>query len=283
MLKDYYLMTKPGIIYGNLLTTVGGYMLASAGRINLTLLSALLVGTSLVIASACVFNNYIDRDIDQKMARTKDRALATGQISNGNALTFASVLGVGGFLILVSFTNDLTVFIALFALVTYVVLYSIGKRFTVYGTSIGSLAGAAPPVAGYCAASGRFDMGAILLGLILVLWQMPHFYAIALNRQDDYAAAGIPVLPLKKSIQFTKVAILLYIMSFTLSTQLLSLYGYTGFTFLVVMAASGLGWLWLGINEYNTKTKSWAKNMFKFSLIVILLFSVTLAATPLLP
>lgn len=284
MLKDYYRLTKPGIIYGNLVTTTGGFMLASAGNVNITSLVAVLAGTALVIASACVFNNYIDTDIDRKMARTKQRALVTGAIKEGYALLYASFLGLAGFAILALFTNELTVTVGLIAVITYVGLYSVGKRRSVHGTFIGSIAGASPPVAGYLAASGRFDLGAFLVGVILILWQMPHFYAIAMYRKKDYAAAGLPVLPVKKGFKITRYTIVMYIMSFTLVTLLLTNYGYTGFIFMTVMSLIGLGWLFLGLQKVEEDQQvSWARQMFLFSLIVIAVLSVMLALGPLLP
>lgn len=284
MLKDYYYLTKPGIIYGNAINTTGGFLLASKGNVNFSLFLAVLVGTALVIASACVFNNYIDQEIDQKMARTKKRALVTGAITDGYALIFASLLGVFGFAVLTMFTNNLTVLIGLLAMLTYIVFYGIGKRRSVHGTLIGSFAGAAPPMAGYCAAAGYFDLGALLVGLILILWQMPHFYAIAMYRREDYANAGIPVLPVKKGLQITKLTIVMYIMSFTLATISLTIYGYTGFIFLIVMSSFGLGWLLLGLQDFNKNNHTeWARKMFHFSLIVILALSVMMSVGPLLP
>ncbi len=122
LLKTYYNLTKPGIIYGNLLTATGGFLLASKGHINFWLLMATLAGISLVIASACVINNYIDRDIDKLMARTKKRALASGEIINRNALVYAAVLGALGFFILLKHTNNLTAIIGLIGYIDYIIL-----------------------------------------------------------------------------------------------------------------------------------------------------------------
>ena len=140
------------------------------------------------MASACVFNNYIDRQVDKKMERTKNRALVTGLISGRNAILFATLLGLIGNLILFLYTNLLTVFVAGLGFFVYVVLYSLWKCRTIYGTAIGSIAGAVPPVVGYCAVSNHFDAGALILFAMMVLWQMPHFFAIALLHFDDYAA-----------------------------------------------------------------------------------------------
>jgi len=221
MIKDYYSLTKPGIIFGNAIPAVAGFFLASKGHPNAGLFIAMLVGISFVIASACVFNNYIDRDIDKFMARTKKRALPTGIISGRNALLYAIVLGVIGFSLLLFYTNLLTTFVGFVGFFVYIVLYGISKRRSVYGTIVGSIAGAVPPVVGYVAVTNNFDMGALLLFLILVIWQMPHFYAIAIFREDDYAAASIPVLPIKQGIKATKIHMVLYIAAFLIATVML--------------------------------------------------------------
>lgn len=198
MAKAHIVLTKPGIILGNVITTAGGFALASRGDIDFRLFFLTLIGLSFVIASSCVFNNYIDRHVDAKMGRTKNRALATGEISIKNALIFGMLLGLIGVWILFVYTNPLTVSIALAGFLIYVFPYSFGKYRTTYGTLIGSVAGATPPLVGYCAVTNSFDLGALILFFVVVFWQMPHFYAIAIYRFKDYAKAGIPVLPVKK-------------------------------------------------------------------------------------
>ncbi len=236
------------------------------------------------MASACVFNNYIDRGIDEKMARTKRRALVIGKISARAALTYASVLGLAGFSILLLWTNGLVALIGLIAYVDYIVLYGWSKRHSVHGTLVGSISGAAPPVAGYCAVTDRFDLGALIIFLIMVCWQMVHFYAIAIRRAKDYKAAGIPVLPLVKGIRQTKIQMILYTVAFTLAVVDLSVKGYTGWAFGVVMGAIGLLWLYKGLKSFSVKDDiAWAKRMFLFSLVVLLSFSVMLSVGSTLP
>jgi protoheme IX farnesyltransferase len=282
--KAYYRLTKPGIIYGNLLTTAGAFLLASKWHIDFSLFLGVLAGTALVIASACVFNNYIDRGIDEKMARTSKRAIVTGKINGRGAITYASLLGVLGFSTLILFTNSLVVVIGLVAFFDYIVLYGITKRRSVHGTLVGTIAGSAPPVAGYCAVTDHFDSGALVIFLIMVCWQMVHFYAIAIRRSKDYKAAKIPVMPLVKGIESTKIQMLLYTAAFIASVIALSLLGYTGYTFAVVMAALGLVWLWKGLKSFKIKDNvAWAKHMFLFSLIVLLSFSVMMTVGSVLP
>ena len=173
-IKNYLLVAKPGIVFGNLISAAAGFFLASKGLVDSVALPATLIGISLVVASGCVFNNCVDRKIDRKMVRTRNRALAKGLISLKIAVSYATILGIAGMALLCAVTNLLSVVIVAAGLVIYVGVYSLYmKRSSVYSTLIGSLAGATPPLAGYCAVTGRFDMGAVLLLSIFSLWQMP--------------------------------------------------------------------------------------------------------------
>jgi protoheme IX farnesyltransferase len=283
LFKTYLSLTKPGIIRGNAVTAAAGFFFASRGNIDIGLGLALLVGLSLVIASACVFNNYIDRGIDKKMARTKQRALVSGSVSGRNALIFASLLGILGAVVLGIYTNALTLGLALFGFFAYVVIYGIGKRATVHGTVIGSISGAVPPVAGYTAAAGSIDSAAIILFLILVFWQMPHFYAIAMYRSKDYAAAGIPVLPVARGLRKTQIQILLYVAAFTLTAYSLAFFGYAGYIYAATVSFLGLFWFVFGTLGFNSPDKNrWARKMFFLSLIIITVVSIMLSVDHLL-
>lgn len=274
MLKTYSLLTKPGIIIGNLITTVGGFALASKGNINYSLFLAVLVGLGLIIASACVWNNYIDRDLDQKMERTKNRALVKGTISFFKAKVFAAALGILGSLVLFFFAPPITLYISLIGLFVYVVLYSLWKGSLKYATLIGSVAGAIPIVVGYVAVTQKLDLAAFVLFAMMVLWQMPHFFAIALYRVRDYEAAAIPVLPVLRGIHTTQVRMLLYIIAFLCSIPLLTVLGYTGYLYLTLMALVGGVWLFLSIRGFKSEQPQvWARKMFLFSLVVIMMQS----------
>jgi protoheme IX farnesyltransferase len=284
MLRECYLLTKPGIIYGNALTAIAGFLLASRWHVRPLLLAATIVGTCLVIASACVINNYIDRGIDTKMARTQKRGLVTGKINGRWAIIYGMALGLIGFTALVLFTNLLVVAIGLVAYIDYIVLYGISKRISFHGTLVGSVAGAAPPVAGYCAVTGHFDGGALIIFLIMVCWQMVHFYAIAIRRADDYKAAGIPVLPLVKGVPATKVQMISYTAAFIAAVTALTVFGYAGYLFLILMAGAGLLWLYKGLTSFRiTDNIQWASGMFGYSLLVLLIFSAALATGSILP
>lgn len=280
----YYKLTKPGIVRGNAITALGGFFLAARGHINLTVLLAMVTGLSLIIASGCVWNNYLDRNIDKKMKRTQKRALVTGAISVRSALIFGTILGLLGTYLLIHFTTMLTAAIALFGFVAYVIIYGIGKRKTVHGTAIGSISGSIPPVVGYVAVTNQLDLGALLLFLVLVCWQMPHFYAIAIMRMKDYAKAGIPVLPVKRGVYATKVQIVLYIIVFILACMALTFCGYTGYTYTLVMGLVGLFWLDRSIRGFRVDNdRKWAGKVFGFSLLALLVFSVMISVNSLLP
>jgi len=270
MVKKHIVLTKPGIILGNVITTAAGFALASRGNIDYSLFVMTLIGLSLIIASSCVFNNIIDRHVDAQMARTKNRGLATGEVSCKSAVIMGVVLGLFGAWILFSYTNLLALLIATFGFLIYVFPYSFGKYRTSYGTLIGSIAGAAPPLVGYCAVTNRFDLGALLLFLIVVFWQMPHFYAIAIYRLHDYSRAGVPVLPVKQGIRTTKVHMVLYTIAFIVAALLLPLLNFTGYVYFWTAAILGLIWLWQCLQGFKCKNDAvWARKVFLFSLVVI--------------
>lgn len=277
-LRSYYELTKPGIIAGNAVTAIAGFLLASRGYIDWWLFIAMLAGISFVMAGGCVFNNYIDRGIDAKMERTKQRVLVHEGVSFEVVLTYGTILALLGLFILGCWTNPLTTGIALIGFFVYVVWYGYEKRHSIYGTLVGSIAGAVPPIVGYCAVTDRFDAGAIILFVILCLWQMPHFYAIAIYRLEEYKAADIPVLPVKKGIAATKVQMLLYIIAFVLAVPLLTIYGYTGYTYLVIALLLALIWLGLSISGFWAKdNRRWARRMFFYSLITLMVLCLVIA------
>ena len=280
MIKPYLQVTKPGIIVGNLISVVGGFLLASKGSINGYLLILTLLGVSLVVASGCAFNNLIDRDIDPKMERTKNRVLVRGLASARVTFALATILGIAGFVVLYFGANPLAMWLSVMGFVVYVGIYSLYmKRHSVYGTLIGSLSGAAPPVIGYCAVSNNFDAGALILLAIFSLWQMPHSYAIAIYRFKDYQAANIPVLPVVKGIAVAKHHITFYIIAFMFATLMLSIGGYAGYKYLVVAAAVSVWWLCMALSGYKAQNNDriWARKLFVFSIIAITTLSIMMS------
>ena len=285
VIKNYLRVTKPGIVFGNLITAAGGFFLAAKGQIDPGLLLPVIGGISLVVASGCVFNNCIDRNLDRKMVRTRNRVLARRLISPKIAVCYASLLGIGGTALIRTAANMLSVAIVLMGFAVYVGVYSLYlKRHSVYGTLIGSLAGAAPPLAGYCAVSGCFDMGALILLAIFSLWQMPHCYAIAIFRRDDYAAADIPVLSVNHGMPGVKKHILGYLLAFIAASLMLTFAGYTGYSYLAVAVASGLSLLYLAWSGYKTADdRRWAKKLFVFSILTIFVLSVMMSIDAAVP
>lgn len=285
--KTYYSLTKPGVLYGNVLTAVAGFLLAAGAQrtFSLGLFLATVAGMSLIIASACVLNNFFDRDIDSLMERTKTRASVTGAVSGRNTVIFGIILGIVSLLILGFFTNWLALTIGVAGFIDYVFLYAMwSKRRSIHGTLVGSLSGAAPILAGYVAVSDRIDAGAVLVFLILFFWQMPEFYSISIYRRKEYAAAKVPVMSVVKGVQNTKIQIFIYTLAFVVCTLLLTVFGYTGYIYLAVMALLGGYWLRLGYLGLRARdSTAWARKMFRFSLVMILALCVMLAIGPLLP
>lgn len=284
MLKQFFVLTKPGIIIGNLIPAIASFLLASKTQINWILMIEMIIGVYLVIASACIFNNYFDRDIDSRMERTQKRIKAWRAISPNLALVLGGLLGLLGIFELYFFTNPLTTLLGVAGFIFYVFFYTFSKHHTVVSTEIGSISGAIPPVAGYTAVSHQIDKAAIILFLILVFWQMPHFYAIGIFRLKDYQAAKVPILPVKNGLKYTRFAILGYVLAFLVTSISLSYFGYTGKTYFVVMLFLGLAWIMLGLLGFRTPNlQLWAKKMFRFSLIVILVVSVIISINTVLP
>lgn len=285
VLKNYLRLTKPGVMLGNLITTAAGFLLASEGHIDWLLFLATNIGTGLIISSACVINNVLDQDIDAKMERTRTRPLITGEANSMIATIFGITIGLVGIAILIAWTNWWVVCVGLFGFITYVWLYGASsKRKSVHGTLVGSLSGAAPILAGYVAVRPGLETGAIILFLVLFFWQLPEFYSIAIYRLKEYKAADVPVISVVKGITHTKKAIFLYVLLFVSSTMALYVYGYSGKVYTVAMGGLGAYWIWLGSEGFTAPdTNKWAKRMFRFSLIVLLVFCLMISVDSFLP
>lgn len=281
--KRYYVLSKPGIIRANVITALAGYLLASQFNIDGSVLVGLLVGSTLIIAGACAYNNYIDRGIDRAMARTKKRALVTGEMSGRSALTYATITTLLGFAIVGRTQNGLTTVLLMIAFIDYVVLYGISKRKSVHGTLVGCISGAMSLVAGYTAVTNQIDLGGWLLFIIMVAWQMAHFYGIALYRLADYKAAKIPVMPAVKGVQSTKLQVLVYMVAFIIACITLGLAGYIGVIATVVLVMLGVAWFVKAARSYHLLAADvWGRQVFLFSLLVMLGMSIMLSVGPLL-
>ncbi|MEK4030320.1 MULTISPECIES: heme o synthase [Bacillaceae] len=268
-LKDFLALIKIGIVNSNLITIFTGLWLAIVfnGLHFLTQLDTVfytLIGSSLIIAGSASLNNFIDRDIDPLMERTKGRPTVTGKISYPKVMLIGVAFIIIGtaFLFLTTFTAGL---IGLIGVFSYVVVYSMwSKRRHVSNTVVGSISGAVPPLIGWAAIDPNLDIVAWMLFLIMFIWQPPHFYALAMRRCEEYRAAGIPMLPVVKGFAVTKRHTMIWVLALLpLPFFMTSL----GTAFVVLATVLNIGWLALGVSGYRMKDDlKWAKLMFIYSL-----------------
>lgn len=279
MRKDVLLVAKPWLVLANLVTAAAGYFFATGGRLAPATFFPAMAGIALVVAAGCVANNCLDRDIDRDMDRTRGRALASGALPLRTGRRAALGLGLAGAAILLAGTNALTLAIVCLGLAVYVGLYTaLLKRRTPYATLLGSLAGAAPPLAGYCAARGTFDLGAWLVLAIFSLWQIPHSHAIAIHRLDDYARAGIPVLPVVRGISVARTHLAWHVAAFVLAAVLPAVCGLAGPGYLAATLVCGGIWLFLAFRRPpDADPRRQAGQLSRFSIVVIVVQSLLLA------
>ena len=273
-LRAYYKLTKPGIIQGNAIHVVAGALFASTMGFNWSALLGVLFGTSFVIASACVANNYMDRGIDAKMKRTKKRASVTGRISLRAAMIFAAILLIIGLGILYAYTNMSVIIIGLSAYILYVFAYGWAKRHTVHSTLVGAIPGALPAMAGYVAIEGHVTLAAWLVFLVVFAWQMPHFYAISLFRKNEYASARVPVLGVVKRFDTVRGYILAYMLAYLAAISLLITYQVVGPPAGLLLLVGAGYWLVVFASTKTSDEAKWARTIFGASLILTLLLLV---------
>jgi protoheme IX farnesyltransferase len=238
--RDYFELGKPRVVALIVFTAVVGMFLAVPG---LPPLEALLFGTlgiGLAASSAAAINHVLDRRYDEQMARTMGRPIPSGLVTTGQALAYAAVIGTLAMLVLWALVNPLTAVLTFASLIGYAVLYTVWlKHVTPQNIVIGGAAGAAPPVLGWTAVTNSVDPHALLLFLIIFVWTPPHFWALAIARRDDYARAGIPMLPVAYGIEFTRLHILLYTILLVIVTLLPYLTGMSGLIYLAAAVALG--------------------------------------------
>lgn len=280
-----YRLTKPGVTYGNLITTIAAFLFASDGHIDWGVFLSLTVGTWAVIASACVINNFLDQDIDSKMERTRNRPLITGEVSGQQAVLFGALLGLGGTVLLALFTNWWVVGVGIFGWIVYVLFYgALGKRLSVHGTLVGSLSGAAPILAGYVAVYPGLDWTAAVLFAAIFFWQMPEFYSISIFREREYAKAGVPVSSIIRGVPATIRQIFFYTILTLASMLALAVSPLTSWTYWVVMLILGMRWLHLAAEgQLTDDTVSWSRRNFRYALVILVVFCAVIALNPYLP
>ncbi|AEE25120.1 MAG: heme o synthase [Paraglaciecola chathamensis] len=275
--RDYYEMTKPKVVMLLLLTALVGMCLASETWISWKILLAGLTGIGFLSSAAAVINHVVDRKIDAQMARTSNRPLPKGKVSPKRALVFAGLLTVVGYVILELWVNRLTALLTLASLVGYAFVYTMYlKRATPQNIVIGGLAGAAPPLLGWTAVTNDIHAHALLLVLIIFIWTPPHFWALAIHREKDYARAQIPMLPCTHGIEFTKTSILLYTVLLALICVLPYLIGMTGAIYLIGSSALNAGFLYYAWKLKFASDEHTAMKTFKFSIIHLMVLFVVL-------
>lgn len=275
--RDYYEMTKPKVVLLLLLTALVGMCLAVEGALPLQQLIAGMFGIGLLSSAAAVINHVVDRNIDSKMARTYNRPVPKGKVTPQKALIFAAILSVVGYLALEVYVNRLTALLTLASLVGYAVIYTMYlKRATPQNIVIGGLAGAAPPLLGWTAMTGEIHGNALLLVLIVFTWTPPHFWALAIHREKDYAKAEIPMLPVTHGVEFTKTSILGYTVLLGLICLMPYLVGMSGLVYLIGATALNIAFLYYAWKLKYNSDENTAMQTFKFSILHLMLLFVVL-------
>jgi protoheme IX farnesyltransferase len=270
--QDYLTLCKPKVVSLIIFTAVVGMFLATPNMVPWDVLIYGIIGIGLAASSAATINHVIDYRIDSIMARTMRRPLPEGKISIVNAIIFAWFLGTISMGILAFLVNTLTAGLTALSLIGYGFIYSMFlKRATPQNIVIGGAAGAAPPVLGWTAVTGTLDPNSLLLFLIIFVWTPPHFWALAIYRRDDYAAADIPMLPVTHGVEFTRLQILLYTILLFIVTLLPYLVGMSGLFYLVGAVLLGAGFLYYAILMRFNHDDRLAMRTFSYSIIYLML------------
>ncbi|OIK22377.1 heme o synthase [Bacillus amyloliquefaciens] len=277
--KDFLSLIKIGIVNSNLITTFTGMWLALhisglsfLGNLNTVLLT--LIGSSLIIAGSCAINNYYDRDIDHLMERTKVRPTVTGKVQPNQAL-WSGILLIALGLIMLLMTTVMAAVIGFIGVFTYVVLYTMWtkRRYTI-NTVVGSVSGAVPPLIGWTAVEGHIGVVAWVLFMILFIWQIPHFLALAIKKTEDYRAANIPMLPVVHGFEVTKRQIIVWVACLL---PLPFFLGSLGLPIVILGTLLNVGWLVLGLMGFRMKNiMKWATLMFVYSLNYMTIYFVAM-------
>jgi heme o synthase len=276
--RAYFLLTKPRIIELLLVTTVPTMFIAARGVPSPWLMTATLFGGALSAASANVLNCYLDRDIDALMRRTARRPLPAHRVDPADALRFGLVLGVAGFVWLWATVNLLSAALATAAILFYVFVYTIGlKRRSTQNIVIGGAAGAVPVLVGWSAVTGRIGLPALVLFAIIFYWTPPHFWALSLRFKDDYAAAGVPMLPVVRGARETSTQILYYTVLLVAVTLLLYPAGRMGALYLAAAVALGGAFIWRALELRRDLTGRRAIRLFSFSNTYLALLFLAMA------
>jgi protoheme IX farnesyltransferase len=282
--RRYLELTKPKVVTLITFTAIVGTLLASPGLPPLAALVWGNLGIALAAACAATINHVLDRRIDEQMARTRARPLPTGALTERNALVFAAALGVLSMALLAFLVNLLTAALTFLSLIGYAVVYTVWlKRATSQNIVIGGAAGAAPPVLGWAAVTNSVDPNALLLFLIIFIWTPPHFWALAIARRDEYARAGIPMLPVTHGLAYTRLQVLLYTVLLTLVTLLPYVTGMSGLLYLTAALGLNGGFLYYALALKVSARAELPMRVFHFSVTYLMWLFAALLVDHYLP
>jgi protoheme IX farnesyltransferase len=273
----YFTLTKPRVAVLLLITTLAAMLMAQRGLPSLQLIFFTLLGGALATGGAGAINHYLDRDIDELMGRTSARPIPAGMVPPLNALFFGICLGILSFTLMVAFVNVLSAGLTLFALLFYVFVYTRWlKRWTSLNIVIGGAAGAIPPVVGIAAVTNEVNWLAIWLFTIIFVWTPPHFWALALLMQREYAAAGVPMLPIVRGEEETRKQILWYSLVMVALTVAVWTLGFLGAIYIVSAIALGGMFIYYAVRLWRDATALAARKLFRFSLMYLALLFVAM-------
>lgn len=283
--RDYLEMCKPRVVLLMLLCSLVGMFLATTGMVPLDILVFGNLGIALVAGSAAALNHLVDSKIDADMARTRNRPVARGRVTPLQGGLFVAVTGITGLAILAYLVNPLTAWLNLASWVGYGIVYSIWlKRATPQNIVIGGLFGAAPPLFGWTAVTGSIDGGGLLLVLIIFAWTPPHFWALAIDRVDEYRKVDVPMLPVTHGEQYTKLHILLYTIIMVLVSLLPYVTGMSNLLYLIAAIGLGAGFLYWSLVLLVGNNRRAPMETFKYSIVYLIgLFVALLVDHYLLP
>ena len=279
LLKSYYQLCKPNVVYMMLICAFVGMLLAEQTVSSYTYLFVSLIGIALCAASAAAINQVIDREADASMTRTDQRPLPKGELSVTHASLFAFVIGLLGAFILYFYVNTLTMILTIGSLIGYAFIYTVYlKRATPQNIVIGGLAGAAPPLLGWSAISNTIDPYALLLVLIIFVWTPPHFWALAIYRKEEYAKESIPMMPVTHGVGFTKLQIVLYTIILFIVSLLPYIVLMSGIIYLISAFLLSSVFLYYSLNLFFSEDDQDAMNTFQYSIYYIFLIFLALLA-----
>lgn len=285
LVADLVTLTKPRIISLLLVTTIAPMFITPAGTPSLALIGWVTLAGYLMAGGANAINMWFDRDIDDRMTRTRLRPIPSGRLPSGAALLFGITLGAAAFTLFWSFVNPISAWLALAGLLFYVLVYTMWlKRSSPQNIVVGGAAGAFPPLVGWAAMTGSVDLGALYLFAIVFYWTPPHFWALALNKQRDYGNAGIPMMPNVHGVPETKRLMLLYTLMLIPLTIMPAVIGVSGLFYGVAATALGLRFIqlcWAIYREDGVSPTTWT--LYKYSLSYLALLFVAMAVDRYVP